>query len=422
MYSSGGANDRYGPSRGGGRGGGPGGYYGGGAGGGGGGGFSAQRGADYGSTLTAIDWRSANLSKFEKDFYQEHPHVANMTEEESEIIRKEKQITLLGQSTKKIPKPIRTFEEASFPDYVLDELYKLGFKEPTPIQVQGWPVALSGRDLIGIADTGSGKTLAFLLPGIVHINAQPYLQPGDGPIVLVLAPTRELAVQIQQEANKFGSSSRIKNTCVYGGAPKAPQARDLSNGVEICIATPGRLIDFLGSSRTNLRRVTYLCLDEADRMLDMGFEPQIRKIVNQIRPDRQTLMWSATWPKEVQSLARDLCKEDPVHINIGSMDLKACHTIKQYVEVIQEYAKRPRLRRLINKIITEDAKILIFVETKRGADDLTRQLRADGIAALCIHGDKKQEERDWVRHSKIHTSAVLYTQTIYILIIFLLIY
>eukprot|EP00916_Digyalum_oweni_P005141 GHVL01009093.1.p1 GENE.GHVL01009093.1~~GHVL01009093.1.p1 ORF type:complete len:369 (+),score=52.95 GHVL01009093.1:46-1152(+) len=335
MYSSGGANDRYGPSRGGGRGGGPGGYYGGGAGGGGGGGFSAQRGADYGSTLTAIDWRSANLSKFEKDFYQEHPHVANMTEEESEIIRKEKQITLLGQSTKKIPKPIRTFEEASFPDYVLDELYKLGFKEPTPIQVQGWPVALSGRDLIGIADTGSGKTLAFLLPGIVHINAQPYLQPGDGPIVLVLAPTRELAVQIQQEANKFGSSSRIKNTCVYGGAPKAPQARDLSNGVEICIATPGRLIDFLGSSRTNLRRVTYLCLDEADRMLDMGFEPQIRKIVNQIRPDRQTLMWSATWPKEVQSLARDLCKEDPVHINIGSMDLKACHTIKQYVEVIQ---------------------------------------------------------------------------------------
>ncbi len=128
---------------------------------------------------------------------------------------------------------------------------------------------------------------------------------GDGPIVLVLAPTRELAVQIQEECTKFGSTSRIKHTCVYGGAPKGPQARDLQNGVEIVIATPGRLIDMLDSRITNLKRVTYLVLDEADRMLDMGFEPQIRKIVDQIRPDRQTLLWSATWPKDVQAIARD---------------------------------------------------------------------------------------------------------------------
>jgi ATP-dependent RNA helicase DDX5/DBP2 len=121
--------------------------------------------------------------------------------------------------------------------------------------------------MVGLADTGSGKTLAFLLPAIVHINAQAYLRPGDGPIVLILAPTRELACQIKVEADKFGSSSRIQNTCVYGGAPKGPQVRDLKRGVEICIATPGRLIDFLESSTTNLRRVTYLVLDEADRML-----------------------------------------------------------------------------------------------------------------------------------------------------------
>jgi superfamily II DNA/RNA helicase len=127
--------------------------------------------------------------------------------------------------------------------------------------------------------------------------------------VLVLAPTRELAVQIQQEAQKFGSSSRIKNTCVYGGAPKGPQIRDLKAGVEIVIATPGRLIDMLESRVTNLKRVTYLVLDEADRMLDMGFEPQIRKIVSQIRPDRQTLYWSATWPKEVQALANTFLLE-----------------------------------------------------------------------------------------------------------------
>jgi ATP-dependent RNA helicase DDX5/DBP2 len=145
------------------------------------------------------------------------------------------------------------------------------------------------------------------------------LAPGDGPIALVLAPTRELAVQIQQECTKFGyvgvstalqfhsypssSNSRIRNTAIYGGAPKGPQIRDLQRGVEVVIATPGRLIDMLESQKTNLRRVTYLVLDEADRMLDMGFEPQIRKIIGQIRPDRQTLMFSATWPKDVQRLA-----------------------------------------------------------------------------------------------------------------------
>merc|ERR1711988_1645202 len=285
--------------------------------------------------------------------------------------------------------------EASFPDYVLQEISRVGFKEPTPIQVQGWPIALSGRDMVGIAETGSGKTLAFLLPSIVHINAQPYLSKGDGPIVLILAPTRELAVQIQEEANRFGKSSKIKNTCCYGGVPKAEQSRDLSEGVEIVIATPGRLIDFLESDRTNLKRVTYLVLDEADRMLDMGFEPQVRKIASQCRPDRQTLMWSATWPREVQRLARDLCKEDPVHINIGSLEMRAAHTIRQYVEVVTAADKRGRMRRLLEKVM-DGSKILIFAQTKREGDDLTRELRTDGFPALCIHGDKKQEEREWV--------------------------
>merc|ERR1719408_833802 len=288
---------------------------------------------DLGRNLRNINWNSVSLIKFEKDFYQEHPAVTAMSQQEADDIRRRKIITVV--SGRNVPKPVRTFEEASFPDYVLDELHRAGFKEPTPIQVQGWPIALSGRDMVGIAETGSGKTLAFLLPAIVHINAQPYLSKGDGPIVLVLAPTRELAVQIKEECSKFGKSSRIKNTCVYGGVPKSEQSRDLSEGVEIVIATPGRLIDFLEADRTNLKRVTYLCLDEADRMLDMGFEDQVRKICSQIRPDRQTLLWSATWPKSVEKLARDLCKESPVHINIGSFDLKANHNITQVVEVFQ---------------------------------------------------------------------------------------
>ena len=143
-------------------------------------------------------------------------------------------------------------------------------------------MALSGRDVVGIAETGSGKTLAYILPGVVHINAQPLMKPGEGPVVLILSPTRELALQIQVECEKFGASSRIKSLCLYGGAPRNGQIRELQKSPEIVIATPGRLIDMLESGKTNLKRVTYLVMDEADRMLDMGFEPQIRKIVDQV--------------------------------------------------------------------------------------------------------------------------------------------
>lgn len=316
---------------------------------------------------------------------------------------------------KDVPKPVETFDEAGFPRYVMDEVKAQGFPAPTAIQSQGWPMALSGRDVVGIAETGSGKTLTYCLPAIVHINAQPLLAPGDGPIVLVLAPTRELAVQIQQEITKFGRSSRIRNTCVYGGVPKGPQIRDLSRGVEVCIATPGRLIDMLEAGKTNLRRVTYLVLDEADRMLDMGFEPQIRKIIGQIRPDRQTLMWSATWPKEVRALASDFLT-DFIQVNIGSMDLAANHRITQIVEVVSEMEKRDRMVKHLEKIMdNRENKVLVFVGTKRVADDITRFLRQDGWPALCkfwearncasfylltrtpaIHGDKQQNERDWV--------------------------
>ncbi|KAJ7569342.1 hypothetical protein O6H91_01G073900 [Diphasiastrum complanatum] len=332
-----------------------------------------------------------NLIPFEKNFYVEHPAVTALSEDAVAAYRRQREISVQGRN---IPKPVRTFEETNFPDYVLQEVLKAGFTEPTAIQSQGWPMALKGRDLIGLAETGSGKTLAYLLPAIVHVNAQPYLAPGDGPIVLVLAPTRELAVQIQQEATKFGVSSRIRNTCIYGGVPKGPQIRDLQKGVEIVIATPGRLIDMLEGRHTNLRRVTYLVVDEADRMLDMGFEPQIRKIIAQIRPDRQTLYWSATWPKEVESLAHQFL-HDPYKVIIGSQDLKANHAIQQIVEVVSEHEKYQKLIKLLEQIM-DGNRILIFMETKRGCDQITRQLRMDGWPALSIHGDKSQAERDWV--------------------------
>nr|XP_024003491.1 probable ATP-dependent RNA helicase DDX17 [Salvelinus alpinus] len=310
-----------------------------------------------------------------------------------EEFRRKKEITIRGSGC---PKPVSSFSQAHFPQYVMDVLIQQNFKEPTAIQAQGFPLALSGRDMVGIAQTGSGKTLSYLLPAIVHINHQPYLERGDGPICLVLAPTRELAQQVQQVVHEYGKSSRIKSTCVYGGAPKGPQIRDLERGVEICIATPGRLIDFLEAGKTNLRRCTYLVLDEADRMLDMGFEPQIRKIVDQIRPDRQTLMWSATWPKDVRQLAEDFLK-DYVQINVGALELSANHNILQIVDVCTESEKDNKLLQLMEEIMAEkENKTIIFVETKKRCDDLTRRMRRDGWPAMCIHGDKTQPERDWV--------------------------
>ena len=352
------------------------------------------------------------MPKFEKSFYKEHPDVTERSEEEIQAFRKEKEMAVQGNN---VPRPVKTFDEAGFPAYVLSEVKAQGFDAPTAIQSQGWPMALSGRDVVGIAETGSGKTLSYCLPAIVHINAQPLLAPGDGPIVLVLAPTRELAVQIQAEITKFGKSSRIRNTCVYGGVPKGPQIRDLSRGVEVCIATPGRLIDMLEAGRTNLRRVTYLVLDEADRMLDMGFEPQIRKIIGQIRPDRQTCMWSATWPKDVRQLASDFLS-DYIQVNVGSTDLSANHRITQIVEVVSDFEKRDKMIKHLEKIMEDRSnKCIIFTGTKRVADDITRFLRQDGWPALCkflmgsprahvygtnmfsaIHGDKQQNERDWV--------------------------
>lgn len=394
--SSRGGSDRYGSSRGGsdryGGGGGSDRYGGGGYGGGYGGGGDRYGGGDLGAGLdNNIKWDLSTLPVFEKNFYYEHPEVTKQSSEEVEQWRQRHDITVSG---KNIPKVVHSFEHASFPDYVLTEVRRLGFEKPTPIQAQGFPMALSGRNMVGISATGSGKTLAFLLPAIVHINAQPYLKPGDGPIVLVVAPTRELAVQIKLECDKFGESSRIKNTCVYGGVPKSTQIRDLQNGVEICICTPGRMIDLLSMGKTNLRRVTYLVLDEADRMLDMGFEPQLRKIVSQIRPDRQTVMYSATWPKEIVSLAHDFL-DDFIQVTVGSLDLSANKNIDQVIEPLEDHEKFNAFMARMEKTDPRD-KVIVFCETKRGVDQLTQNIRNTRIQARAIHGDKSQSERDWV--------------------------
>lgn len=364
-------------------------------GGGGGGGMKRdnRNSKQPGDQLRRVRWDEQNLQPFRKNFYNPPETVLSRTPAEVESYLNKNEITIKGTN---VPAPSILFQENGFPSYVTDEINKQGFTRPTSIQAQSWPIAMSGRDLVGIAQTGSGKTLAYTLPAVIHINNQPRLQRGDGPIALILAPTRELAQQIQQVATDFGSCTQVNNTCIFGGAPKGPQVRDLERGMEIVIATPGRLIDFLERGVTNLRRCTYLVLDEADRMLDMGFEPQIRKIIEQIRPDRQVLMWSATWPKEVKQLAEEFL-DNYIQINIGSLNLSANHNILQIVDVCEEYEKEAKLMKLLTEIASEnETKTIIFVETKRKVDEITRAINRNGYKAIAIHGDKSQQERDYV--------------------------
>uniref|UniRef100_U5EZM7 RNA helicase n=1 Tax=Corethrella appendiculata TaxID=1370023 RepID=U5EZM7_9DIPT len=348
-----------------------------------------------GQNLVKPEWDLEELEPFQKNFYSPLPNTLQRTIEEVENFRRSMEISVFGNS---VPSPNQSFEEGSFPEYIMKEILKQGFPSPTAIQAQGWPIALSGRDMVGIAQTGSGKTLAYMLPAIVHITNQRPLRRGDGPIVLVLAPTRELAQQIQTVIRDFGTHSKpqIRNTCIFGGTPKGGQIRDLDRGSEVVVATPGRLIDFLERGITNLSRCTYLVLDEADRMLDMGFEPQIRKIIEQIRPDRQVLMWSATWPKEVQALAEDfLC--DYIQINIGSLNLSANQNINQIIQICEENEKEFKLVSLLKEIATDcNNKVIIFVETKKKVEDILKSIQKEGYGASSLHGDKSQSERDYV--------------------------
>lgn len=360
----------------------------------GGKGYGKGRNDDnLGQNLQRIQWSQEKLVQVQKNFYVEAEHVVNMSADQVQAWRAQHGIQIMsGQALN----PLCQFDDAQFPETIMQCIRQAGFAAPSPIQSQAFPVALSGCDMIGIAETGSGKTLSFLLPGAVHLKAQPPLNRGDGPIALVLAPTRELVQQIQKECDKFCRSSYIRSTALVGGMPKGPQISEMRSGKELVVATPGRLIDLMEMGIFNLKRTTFLCLDEADRMLDMGFEKPLRQICGQIRADRQTLFFSATWPKEVQRLANDLCKTHPVHIVIGSEDLKANHRVEQHVEVISHWDKQNRLLEIMEQIRTNtpQGKAVIFTKTKKDCDALAVSLQRQGQYVSWIHGDKSQWERE----------------------------
>ncbi|KAL9458391.1 hypothetical protein AB3S75_007286 [Citrus x aurantiifolia] len=320
----------------------------------------------------------------------------------SEAYRRRHEVTVSGDE---VPPPFMSFEATGFPPELLREVHNAGFSSPTPIQAQSWPIALQSRDIVAIAKTGSGKTLGYLLPGFIHLK-RCRNDPRLGPTVLVLSPTRELATQIQDEAVKFGKSSRISCTCLYGGAPKGPQLKDIDRGVDIVVATPGRLNDILEMRRISLNQVSYLVLDEADRMLDMGFEPQIRKIVKEVPARRQTLMYTATWPREVRKIAADLLV-NPVQVNIGNVDeLAANKAITQHIEVLAPMEKHRRLEQILRSQ-EPGSKIIVFCSTKKMCDQLARNLTRQ-FGAAAIHGDKSQSERDYVLNQfRVGRSPVL---------------
>jgi len=315
-----------------------------------------------------------------------------MTDEEVKEYRKLlENIKVRG---KNCPKPVKSFSQCGLNDSILAVLKKLNFITPTPIQAQSIPAIMQGRDTIGIAKTGSGKTLSFLLPMLRHILDQPVIKIGEGPIGLILAPTRELAMQIHDDAKKFCKATKLRSVCVYGGGSVSNQISELKRGAEIVVCTPGRMIDVLCANNgrvTNLQRTTFLVLDEADRMFDMGFEPQITKIIENIRPSRQTVMFSATFPKPVEALAKRILQK-PLEIVVGERSV-VCADVTQHVEVLTEEAKLKRLIELVTEYF-DKGNILIFVDRKEAVDNMLHKLMSAGFPCLSLHGGMEQIDRD----------------------------
>lgn len=366
-------------------------------------------------------------SKEEKQSWDERhwsqKSLAEMTERDWRIFREDYNISLKGG---RIPNPLRSWEEiANLPSSIMDIITKCGYKEPTPIQRQAIPIGLQNRDIIGVAETGSGKTLAFLIPLLVWITSLPKIERQEeidqGPYAIILAPTRELAQQIEEETMKFASALDIRTVAIIGGISREDQGFKVRLGVEIVIATPGRLIDVLENRYLVLSRCTYIVLDEADRMIDMGFEADVQKIldhmpVTNLKPDteeaedpgrllakpsgeastsvtryRQTVMFTATMPPAIERMARNYLRR-PAVVYIGSVG-RPVERVEQLVYLVSEGEKRRKLIDILQKGV--EPPVIIFVNKKKGADVLAKSLEKVGFNACTLHGGKGQEQREY---------------------------
>ncbi|SHH55793.1 ATP-dependent RNA helicase RhlE [Sporobacter termitidis DSM 10068] len=282
-----------------------------------------------------------------------------------------------------------TFESLKIIEPILKALDKAGYTEPTPIQEEAIPPLLDGRDILGCAQTGTGKTASFAVPILQKLYAEKALRKGTAPKALVLTPTRELATQIAASFSAYGEFVGLKNTVIFGGVSQNPQVQALQSGVDILTATPGRLIDLLDQKHVDLRHISYFVLDEADRMLDMGFLRDVERIIARLPEKRQTMLFSATMPAEIEKLTKRILK-DPVKVAVTPVS-STVDTIEQKLYYVNKSNKTKLLAHLLK---TEDiVSALVFTRTKHGANRLTEALRRAGETCEVIHADKSQSVR-----------------------------
>lgn len=283
-----------------------------------------------------------------------------------------------------------TFESLGLSRPILNTLAQEGYEQPTPIQAQAIPEILKGRDVVGIAQTGTGKTAAFTLPLLHRLMANKIPTKANSVRVLVLSPTRELASQIEKAVRTYGAKLPLKSATVMGGVSMRPQRQKLSQGVDILVATPGRLLDLIDQKALDLKRVETLVLDEADQMLDIGFLPAIRKVIAMVPKERQMLLFSATMPKEIRQLTKQHLK-DPAEISVTPVATTA-DRIDQSVMHVQQPSKMFVTSKMLKERLGEQT--IVFTRTKRGADKVAKRLISDGIDAAAIHGNKSQSQRE----------------------------
>jgi ATP-dependent RNA helicase RhlE len=283
------------------------------------------------------------------------------------------------------------FEDLHLIEPLLRAVREEGYEHPTPIQQQTIQHVLLNHDLLGCAQTGTGKTAAFALPILQRLHSTPVVGPGPRHVrVLVLSPTRELASQIGESFSRYGRYTKIRQTTVYGGVGQAPQAQALRSGVDVLVATPGRLLDLIEQRIARLDRVEILVLDEADRMLDMGFIHDVRRVISTLPKKRQTVLFSATLPRDIQSLARDILN-NPVRVEVTP----TATTVDKVVQSLYHVDKHGKFA-LLAKLLKDPAlrRTLVFTRTKRGANKLAEQLNQSLVRADAIHGNKAQGARE----------------------------
>ena len=285
------------------------------------------------------------------------------------------------------------FEDLSLSKSILTAVAEQGYTNPTPIQQQAIPVIMEGRDLVGTAQTGTGKTAAFAIPIIHHLHRNVGSSKRHKQIhALVITPTRELAIQIGESFDTYGKYTNLRQLTIFGGVSQIPQVDQLKKGVDVLIATPGRLLDLHKQGFIDLDHLHVLVLDESDQMLDMGFIHDVKKIVKLTPTNRQTLLFSATMPMAIRELA-EMFLNDPAHVQVTPVSSTA-ETVKQRIYFVEKADKRKLLYHLIRNENLHD--VLVFSRTKHGADNVVRALRKQGVAAEAIHGDKSQGARQRV--------------------------